>query len=242
MATGAYVLYNGTVYAELLDVTEPTISIEKVPTTTHDDGGVASRIPGETEHGDLKFRVNFVNDTAQAALRALAIAKTVGTWQIVYPLASFTLGYEIPGFVSNLTKSLPQKGSPATWDITISPSNSVTERTTAATGTTTPFLSIADDGDHALTLTPSAANAVYEYDCQSYTDSVHLHITATATTGTIYVDGVVTGTGVASAAITHSSTTYSAGKIHTIFVVVTESGKIPKIYKIRVTRGITASP
>ena len=74
------VLYNGTVYAELTEVSPPSYSVEKVDATSHDSTRKVS-IPGQSSFGDLSFKANFVNDTAQAALRVLALAKTVGVWR-----------------------------------------------------------------------------------------------------------------------------------------------------------------
>ena len=239
MVTGTYILYNGTVYAELLgDVTEPPLTIEKVSTTTHDDGGVASRIPGELEYGDLKFKCNFVNDTSQAALRVLALAKTIGTWQIVYPRSFGNLGYEIPGFISGITKTLPMKTNVPTWEVTISPTNTVTERTTAAANLTTPFLDVIDEDAIHPTPTPAYAAAVYAYDhtmLQAVTTS--FTITPTATTGTIYVDGTIVATGAPSGAIGYTLANFPTGSIKTVFVVVTDVTKVPTIYRLRFTRG-----
>ena len=239
MVTGTYILYNGTVYAEVEgDISEPPFTIEKVPTTTHDDGGHASKIPGESEDGDLRFKMNFVNDTAQAALRVLARAKTTGMWQLVYPRSFGSLGYEIPGFISNLSKSLPQKGSVPKWDIAITPTSTVTERTTAAANLTNPFLDVIDEDSVHPTPTPAYAAAVYAYDhtmLQAVT--ANFTITPTATTGTIYVDGTIVATGAPSGAIGYTLANFPTGSIKTVFVVVTEATKVPTIYRLRFTRG-----
>ena len=239
MTTGTYIAYNGTVYCEVEgDINEPPFTVEKVPTTTHDDGGHATKIPGESEDGDLKFKMNFVNDTAQAALRVLARAKTIGTWQLIYPRTSWSLGYEIPGFISNLTKSLPMKGNVPKWDISITPSATVTERTTASAPLTDPWVTITDNTPTNIPLTPTAGATTYTLDGTALQAAIHLHVTPTATTGTIYVDGVVVATGAPSGAIAYAPADFPTGSIKTIFVMVVEATKIPTIYRLRITRGV----
>jgi len=239
MATGAYVVYNGTVYAEIVgDISEPPFSVEKVDATTHDSTHHVN-IAGESAWGDLAFKMNFLNDTAQAALRVLALAKTVGVWLVVYPSNFSFLTYSIPGFVSGMRKSLPMKGSPATWDVTITPTESVTEVTTAGAGLTGAFLDVIDEDAIHPTPTPAYAAAVYTYDhtmLQAVTTS--FTITPTAAAGTIYVDGTVVVSGAPSGAIGYTLANFPTGSIKTVFVIVIESTtKTPKIYRLRFTRG-----
>jgi len=237
MATGILIAYNGTVYAELLDVTDPPFAVEKVDATTHDSTHHIN-IPGESSFGDLTFRAEFVNDTAQAALRALAIIKTIGTWSIIYPSAFSFLTYTIPGFVSSLKHTTPMKGTPATVDITITPTESVTEVTTAGAALTTPFVTITDNTPTDIPLTPTASATTYVLDGTALQAAIHLHVTPTATTGTIYVDGTIVATGAPSGPIAYALADFPTGSIKTIFVMVLESAaKTPRVYRIRITRG-----
>ena len=237
MATGALIAYNGTVYAELLDVTDPPFAVEKVDATTHDSTHHIN-IPGESSFGDLTFRAEFVNDTAQAALRALAIIKTIGTWSIIYPSAFSFLTYTIPGFVSALKHTTPMKGAPATVDITITPTESVTEVTTAGTGLGTPFVTVKDNTDANIVLTPTASATTYVLDGTALLAATHYHITPTAAGLTIYVNGTIVVSGADSTAIPYAIADYPIGSIKTDFVMVLESAaKTPRVYRIRITRG-----
>lgn len=234
--TGIYVMYNGTVYAELTDVNDPAFTMGKSDATSHDSTYEVS-LPSIGKFGDLTFKAFFVNDTAQAALRVLAINKTVGIWNVVYPAAFSFLTYTCPGFVSSLKHTTPQKGALATYDISITPTESVTEVTTAGAGLTTTFLLTTDQTPTTLAPTPAYAATTYVNDVTALQASTSIKITPTATTGTIYVDGVVTATGDA-ATIAYALADFPTGSVKTIFVAVIESTlKTPKIYKIRVTRG-----
>lgn len=238
MATGAYVLYNGTVYAELTEISPPSFSVEKVDATSHDSTNKVS-IAGQSAFGDLTFKANFVNDTAQAALRVLALAKTVGVWRFVYPASSGLPTYSCPGFVSSLSITAPLKGAPAAFSVTITPTESVTEVTAAGNVLETPFLAVTvNSGAATLTsATVSATTYVNDYSIsQALVD--HLHIAATCVTGTptIYVDGVATSSGAASAAISATLAQVPTGAIKTVFVVVDTLAAKPIIYTLRFTR------
>jgi len=240
MATGAYVLYNGTVYAELTEVSPPSFSVEKVDATSHDSTHKVS-IAGQTSFGDLTFKANFVNDTAQAALRVLALAKTVGTWQFVYPTTSGLPTYSVPGFVSSLSYTSALKGTPAGMSCSITPTETVTEVTTAGNPLTTAFFTIDDEHatDISAFISPAAAATTYSYDVAMPADNTGITIKPVATTGTIYVDGTIVATGVDSGAIGYAVADYPAGAIKTVFIVVTGTSKKPILYRIRLIRGIT---
>lgn len=244
MATGIKLAYNGTVYAELVgDVTEPPFSVEKVDATSHDSTYKVS-IPGQMSWGDLKFNVNFLNDTSQAALRALAIAKTVGTWRLVYPSKFSFLTYSIPGFVSGLTKKLPLKGNAATWEITITPTEQVNEVTGTAVALTTGFLAIADDDSNAVAAAESLAGTTYVYNYTMYADNVSFTITPTCSdaAATIYVDGTIVASGAASSAIAYAVAAYPTGSYKTVFVMVDKANLPPSIYQLNFIRGTVNHP
>ena len=242
MATGIKLLYNGTVYAELIgDVTEPPFSVEKVDATSHDSTYKVS-IPGQASWGDLKFNVNFINDPSQAALRVLALAKTVGIWRLVYPSNFSFLTYSVPGFVSGLNKKLPLKGAAASWEITITPTEAVNEVTAAGEPLTTTFFSMAEDDSNAMTPAETPAAATYVYNYTTASDIVYVKLTPIcATSGTtLYVDGTVVATTVASGEIAYTVAAYPTGKIKTFFVVVDKAAVCPVIYQFNLIRGTVA--
>jgi len=237
MATGAMVLYNGTVYAELTEITSPAYSVEKVDATSH-DSPVKVNIPGQASFGDLTFKANFVNDTAQAALRVLALAKTVGIWRFVYPTSSGLPTYSVPGFVSSYSQAHPLKGAAATMSVTITPTDTVTEVTGAGYALTTGFMTLTPNAG-AFTLTSSAlAGTTYIYDYSTpQATTASFTMTPVAADGTIYVDGTVVASTVASGAIGYTLASYPTGSIKTVFVVVEKTACKPTIYTFRFTRG-----
>ena len=236
MATGAMVLYNGTVYAELTEVSPPSFSVEKVDATSHDSTHKIS-IGGQSSFGDLTFKANFVNDTSQAALRVLALAKTTGLWRFVYPASSGLPTYSVPGFISSYSTTAPLKGAPAQMSVSITPTEGVTEVTAAATALTTPFLVLTKAETGTVTAVPaaSATDMVLDYTLPQATVTGYT-LTPTATAGTIYVNGTIVATGQASGQIGYTLAAFPTGSIKTDFVVVDGGGK-PSIYRLRMTRG-----
>jgi len=236
MATGAMVLYNGTVYAELTDISPPSFSVEKVDATSHDSSAKVS-IPGLSSFGDLTFKASFINDASQAALRVLALAKTTGLWRFVYPASSGLPTYSVPGFVSALSITSPLKGSPAQMSVSITPTEVVTEVTSAATALTTPFLVLTKAETGTVTGVPaaSATSLVIDYTMPQATVASYT-LTPTASAGTIYVNGTIVSTGAASSAIGYTLANFPTGSIKEDFVVVDGGGK-PTIYRLRLTRG-----
>ena len=236
MATGAYVLYNGTVYAELTEITPPSFSVEKVDATSHDSTHKVT-IGGQSSFGDLTFKANFINDTSQAALRALAVAKTTGLWRFVYPASSGLPTYSVPGFVSSLSITAPLKGAPAQMSVSITPTESVSEVTGARLPLTTPFLVLTKTEGGTVTGTPALAGTTYVYDYTMPQATVASYtLTPTASSGTIYVNGTIVATGAASGAQGYTLALFPTGSIKEDFVVVDGTG-MPSIYRIRLTRG-----
>jgi hypothetical protein len=236
MATGIYLAYNGYVQAELTELTAPELKVEDVPATSQEDANEVT-IPGRISYGKLTYKVNFINDTTQAAMKALAKAKTIGTWEVIYPARFGSLSDSYEGYISGIKPTTPQKGNPATWDVTISVNNE-TENTTAGNPLTTPFVTLADDAANEITLSPTAAGTTYEYTGTALNAATHLHVTATAATGTIYIDGVSTASGAASAAITFTAAECPTGQTKTIFILVTGTGKVSIPYRLTITRGV----
>ena len=65
MATGMFLAFNGYVLAEMTDISEPPLAVEKVDSTSH-DSPCKITIPGQTWYGDMTYTVNFVNDVTHS--------------------------------------------------------------------------------------------------------------------------------------------------------------------------------
>lgn len=100
--------------------------------------------------------------------------------------------------------------------------------TTPSTGLTTPFFSISENA----VIGPAPAGDAYDYVANVVTAKTSVTITPTAAAGVITVNGNIVASGVASSAIALGA----AGSLTTITVVVTETGKTPKTYVIKVFR------
>jgi hypothetical protein len=151
-------------------------------------------------------------------------------------------GFQFTGFISGVEPTADGDGI-VYRSITVTVDGDVTVLTTRAAGLTTGFLAVADDEAHALVLSPTAAADKYYYTCEAYKSSDEslnsdtVTVTPTATAGTIRVNGIVVASDAASGAITIGQ---NSGDKTMISVVVSEAGKIPAIYFIEVTMGISA--
>jgi hypothetical protein len=152
--------------------------------------------------------------------------------------ADGTYSYKFNAQIKSIKRVIPQTGL-VNWDITFTPVSAVTEITTGAAGLTTPFWAMVDDDSNVLDSTEAQAAATYEYNVECYSDNTSVVVTPTAAVGTIYVNGTVVASGVASGAITAPVAT---GDVIMIVIMVTEANKTPKVYKIRVQKGLTAHP
>jgi hypothetical protein len=81
------------------------------------------------------------------------------------------------------------------------------------------------------------SGTTYQYTCISKQASTSITVTPTALSGTIYVAGNQTATGVASTAIPYTLAQYPTGSILTVFVLVTGTNVTPSVYEIQITRG-----
>ena len=245
---GMMVLTDGQVFGEIYDIVEPKFSKEeKEYKNQYSATKTIGRVPGWGKWDGLGFKINYTGSAAQRALLTDAKAGTKRLWQVVMP-PDFVAndgtsdGFQFSGFVNAVNPTADGDGI-AIREITVSVDGDVTPLTVRAAGLTTPFLSIADDEAHTLALSPAAANAVYYYKCEAYhsgtesTNSDTVLVTPTATTGTIRVNGTVVTSGAASGAIVIGQ---NSGDKTMISIVVSETGKIPAIYYIEVTMGISA--
>jgi hypothetical protein len=121
--------------------------------------------------------------------------------------------------------------------VTITPTESVTEVTAAASPLTTPFLVLTKNETGTVTPVPAASGTDYVLDYTMPQATVASYtLTPTASAGTIYVNGTIVTSGAASGAIGYTLANFPTGSIKTDFVVVDGGGK-PAIYRLRLTRG-----
>jgi hypothetical protein len=245
---GMMILTDGQVFGEIFDITEPKFSKEeKEYKNQYSPTKTIGRVPGWGKWDGLGFKINYTGSAAQRALLVDAKAGTKRLWQVVMPpdfvAADGTSdGFQFSGFLSAVEPTADGDGI-AQQAFTVSVDGDITPLAVRAAGLTTPFLAVADDESHALALSPAAANAVYFYKCEAYHSATEglnsdtVTVTPTAAVGTIRVNGTVVTSGAASGAIPIGQ---NSGDKTMISVVVSEIGKIPAIYYIEVTMGISA--
>lgn len=231
---GLSVICGTTIYGEVNDASSPSSTIGKIPTTSHNNvQGVKTTRPGWIENGEMSVEMNYYGGTEQDALATMYYARTVSTWMIVAPNA-IGRAWTFQGYLSELPMPKFDKEGNATISFKVQTTGPVTPLTTAATGLTTPFLSVTDQGSTSLTISPAAANATYGYKVTTDLADTGVKFTPTAAAGTIYVNNVLTSSGAATDAITIGT---AAGDVIMVPVVVFETAKVPKVYWVEVTHG-----
>ena len=234
-ATGLFVINGTTIYQEVLSANFPSVTSERIETTSQNNaGGFTSKMCGWLTAGDVKFVVNFYGNTEQLAVyNASLTTKTTTQW--IFGVPNF-LGVSVIAFISDVNILTPMKGAAMTMEITLAVVSQPQVLSTLATGLTTPWISMTNQASTGITLTPTAAASQIgtTYQGTSLLADTGVKITPTATTGTIYVNGTIVATGVASGAITLPT---NAGDVLYIPVVVFESAKCPAVYWVKVLHG-----
>jgi hypothetical protein len=103
--------------------------------------------------------------------------------------------------------------------------------TTLSTGISA-MTGIEENAGAALTITPTVAAGTYAYACTVNTASDWVKLTVTATSHTVYIQGVAETTAVQSAEVTLGA----AGTTTDVLVMVYETSKSPRLYTLTVTR------
>lgn len=238
---GTTILQNGLAIGEMYEPTFPDTTGEENDTSSQNNiGGVKTNCIGWITNGNLAFKVYYTGSTAQETLRTAIYNRTYYNWTVAMPMNfnSGANGFSWSGQIAKCTLVADGTG-PSYLDMEVTVNGRITATTTAATGLTTPFFTLADDDANALTPSPAASATVFEYDVEAYSDSASITVTPTATAGTIYVNGTTVATGVASGAITLNS---GAGAITMVSIVITDANKTPKVIWLRVKIGNTKQP
>lgn len=237
---GVQVLKNGLPIGEMDDPKYPAATATIKETRAQNNiGGVMTKLVTWIDHDVLGFKVKYTGSAAQETLRTDIYDRDMDSWSVVMP-PDFHGGGHSFAWSGQISKcALVEDDGVAYLDMEVTVNGRITPITTWATGLTTGFFSIVDDDTNTLTPSPAASGSVYEYDLEVYSDNVYIIITPTATAGTIYVNGTVVATGVAS---DHLALNVGTGKVTYVPIVVTELNKTPKIYWIRCHGGASAHP
>ena len=223
------------------DVVMPDKTANEKDSTSHDNlKGIGTKILTSITQGDGSFKCFYYGAAEQDAMSADADARTSRPIQFIFPPYGKLKGVsrKFNAQIKSIKETLPQDGF-INWDVTFTPNSAPIKISTLAAGLTTPWLSFADDDANALTPTESPANATYDYNLECYSDNTWITVTPTAAVGTIYVNGTGVTSGAASGHITAPT---NIGDVIMVLIMVTEAGKTPQVYKVRVQKGLTAHP
>ncbi len=111
-AHGTTIKRNGTLIAELRDITPPALTRNTIDTTTHNDGE-DSYVVGIRRKGDMTFLINYIGsgEATHGAASGLVYAwqnATKDLYQIDFPDGARWL---FSGFVVNIAPSAPVDGA-----------------------------------------------------------------------------------------------------------------------------------
>lgn len=220
----------GTAIAQVRLTGGPKLKAESIETTNHDStGGYEEAIQGIRRSGEVTMEGIFkpADTNGQIALITDFNAGTISAYTITFPTATGTV-WSFNAFVASFELDDAPINGVMGFKASLKVTGKPTLTVAASAGLTNPFFSI----DESAVLTPAAAGDVYDYVATVLVDVTSVKVTPTATAGTITVNGNTVGTGVASGSIALGA----AGTNTTITIVVTETGKSPKTYTIRVAR------
>jgi predicted secreted protein len=218
--------------AEITSISPPSVSRDDIETTHYDsDDGFKEYMAGLADGGDISIECNLiVGDTnGQQGLRADYEAGTVQSFELALPNAANS-SWEINAIVKEYSESSPigdKLGFTAILKVTGKPTLIMND---GSTGLTTPFFSIFGTNSGTLTISPSASGTIYLYSTSAHINDGLVSVTPTAAAGTIYVNGTITTSGSpASVPLIH-------GVSVPAYIVVKETAKSPKVYKINIFR------
>jgi hypothetical protein len=237
------VLHANILIPEVKHISEPKGTTAKTDNSSQDNlYDIKTHDVGMKDTGDMAMTIGDTGGSLYSDLLTLWKNGTKQVWEIAYAPINCGRAITFTGFISGIEHKHADDGGPQTIEISITPCGYITALSTGATGLTTPWLSVADDDSHALTLSPTASGTVYDYECTAFssgTENINSETVLVTPTGsgTIYVNGVVVTSGQASGAITINQT---QGDVTMIGIACCEVGKASKTYLLRVKMGTAA--
>jgi len=215
--------------AEITNLSTPELSLDTVDVTSHDSPNTFKEFVGTVlDGGEVAIEGNFIaGDTnGQVALLDDMLNKTKQSFVITFP-TEITATWSFDAYVTKYKAGdFPVDGK-VPFSSTLKITGKPTLAITAATGPTN--IVVTGNVSGALTLVPTYAAGTYEYAIDGTGDaSVTVTVTA-AGADAITVNGNTVASGVPSGAID-----LTPDEITTITVIVSETGKVSKIYTIRV--------
>lgn len=216
--------------AKLTEIGEFRPSRADVDVTAHDStSGHMEFRPGLVDPGELSFTGIWTADATQTPLLddilGAITVDNVYTYKITLPRGLGTFICE--GYLKDCGIN-PAMDGRLEFSGTLKWTGVASFAVTQSTGLTTPFLTTSNSG----VITPAASGSVTDYVITYLTGVSSVTITPTAAAGVITVNGSVVTSGSPSSAIALGA----AGSLTIVTITVTETGKVPKVYTLRLLR------
>ena len=231
-AFGTVLLWNYSKVAELTTISGPSESVNTIDITSHDsDNGYEEFVAGIKSGGEISLEGNLISsDTnGQIAFHTDVQGGTKRTGYLVLPMG-VGQAMTFSGLAKGFSAALPYNDKiSVTGSLQIS--GKPTLLTTQSTGISA-LAGIEETDTSALSLNEAVAAGTYSYTCSVDTDSSWVKLTITAASHTIYTDGTAQSATVQSGELALGD----AGTTTEITIVVFESNKSPRIYKLAVAR------
>jgi len=229
-AKGTLLTFDQMPVLELTNIGIPIATADDIDLTNHDSAfDYEEFTPGVLRGGDFEVEGNLLpTDLGQVDTLDELQARGSKTCQIIGPAGKYT--FTFTAYPKKFQPSAPVEGKTSV-RIGFKVSGKSTMVTTDSAGLTTPFFALRDNGGNAVTPSPVAATAVYQYAATLDAADTAVAVQPTASDGTIRVNGSAVLSGAWSADIP-----VAAGTTKQVTVVVNETGKVSKVYRIFVTR------
>ena len=229
---GTLVIWNYHRILEMLSIGGPSESRDVIDVTSHDSANSYREfVAGLASGGDISIEGNLITtdtDGQVAFYTDLQAGAERAAW-IVMPM-DVGASMSFQALPKAFAPSHPHEGKIGI-SATLGVEGKPTLYTTQSTGISG-LTGIEQNGETALSISPSIAAGTYEYTCTVNTASTWVKLTVTAASHTIKVQGATQTSGVQGDAITLNA----AGEDTEIFIMVYETSKSPRLYVLTVTR------
>ena len=240
IAYGSVFQWNSQSVAELTKIGGIEISAKTAEITSHDSANAfEEHVPTILSGGSFDLEGNLrVDDTnGQVAMLADEVTKTMRAWTITYPSA-VGAAWGGNGYITKFKLGDANFDGILTFTATIINTGKPSLTITSAAGLTTPFFTVTGTGG-ASAIAPAAAAASLEYVVNLAAGSTSYYVTPTASGATSIV--IRDNTGNEQTVISGANSTSIAAptnSMHTIYIIVKETGKVNKTYTLRVSEPV----
>lgn len=231
-AKGTVLIWDYLKLLEMVNITGVSQSVDPLDVTNHDSSSSFREfIAGLRNGGEISMDGNFItgDSLGQIALHTDMQAGSTKACFILLPMAQ-GIAMNFNAVAKGFEPSFPADGKMGL-ALSLQVSGKPTLLTTQTTGISA-LAGIEENSETALSLNEEVAAGTYEYTCTVNTASTWVKLTVTAASHTIYAQGTSQTTGVQGGEIALGA----AGTDTDVWILVYETSKAPRLYKLTVTR------